>query len=155
MIVLLNLLSKKKKIRFQHLLICSTAGVLALACSYMLMLKREQMIVELGNDMFMYNQTDRYLYDKISSKKVFVECFGLETFLYRDIKDHYFVDERKVEEQNQRVEEFLNDNLSYEENDYTGLLEGKHLLLIEAESLTMAAIDETLTPTLYRLMKEG
>lgn len=155
MIVLVNLLCKKKKMCVQHILICCTAGALALACSYMLMLKREQMIVELGNDMFMYNQTDRYLYDKISSKKTFVECFGLETFLYRDIKDHYFVDEKKEEEQDQRVEEFLNNNLTYEENDYTGLLEGKHLFLIEAESLTMAAIDETLTPTLYRLMNEG
>ena len=63
------------------------------------------MIVNLGNDVFVYNQTDRYLYDKISSKKTFVEYFGLESFLYRNLKDHYFVNEAKAEEEIKKIED--------------------------------------------------
>ena len=38
--------------------------------------------------------------DKISSKKTFVEYFGLETFFYRDLKDHFLMSETKQEEEN-------------------------------------------------------
>ena len=155
LIVLLCLLRRKKSKRIQYSLICIVLGALALVSSFAMGLQREQMIVDLGNDVFVYNQTDRYLYDKISSKKTFVEYFGLESFLYRDLKDHYFVNGSKTEEEIKIINEFLSENLSYEENEYTGMLEGKHLLLIEAESLTMAAIDETLTPTLHKLLNEG
>ena len=41
------------------------------------------------------------------------------------------------------------------QNDYTGLFAGKNLILICAEALSDAAIDETLTPTLYRLTHNG
>ena len=153
MVLLFCLLRRKKAKKIQYTLICLVLGALSLVSTYAMGMQREQMIIGLGNDMFMYNQTDRYLYDKISSKKTFVEYFGLESFLYRDIKDHYFT--VSTAEENQKIETFLNENLSYEKNEYTGFLEGKHLLLIEAESLTMAAIDETLTPTLYKLMNEG
>ena len=41
------------------------------------------------------------------------------------------------------------------QNAYTGLFEGKNLILITAEALTLEAIDPELTPTLYRLANEG
>ena len=41
------------------------------------------------------------------------------------------------------------------ENEYTGLFEGKNLILITAEAFTGAFIDPELTPTLYRLANEG
>ncbi|MCI5700284.1 MAG: sulfatase-like hydrolase/transferase [Lachnospiraceae bacterium] len=41
------------------------------------------------------------------------------------------------------------------QNDYTGLFAGKNLILICAEALSDAVIDETLTPTLYRLTHNG
>ncbi len=40
-------------------------------------------------------------------------------------------------------------------NEYTGLFEGKNLILITAEGFATPAIDEELTPTLYRLTHEG
>lgn len=42
-----------------------------------------------------------------------------------------------------------------ETNEYTGLFAGKNLILITAESFSTPAIDEVLTPTLYRLTHEG
>lgn len=40
-------------------------------------------------------------------------------------------------------------------NEYTGLLEGKNLILITAEAFTGAWLDPELTPTLWRLVHEG
>lgn len=148
-------LRKNQSKNIQYTLICLVSGTLLFGTSVLCGMKYNQMIVDLGRDVFMYNQTDRYLYDKIPSKKMFVEYFGLETFFFRDIKDHYLINSAVLEEQYQRVDEFLSGNLPYEENEMTGILSGKHLLLVEAESLTMAAVDEKLTPTLYRLLHEG
>ena len=41
------------------------------------------------------------------------------------------------------------------ENEYTGLFEGKNLIMICAESFNYAIIDPELTPTLYRLTTQG
>ena len=40
-------------------------------------------------------------------------------------------------------------------NDYTGMFQGKNLILITAEAFSRFAIDPELTPTLYRLQTEG
>lgn len=42
-----------------------------------------------------------------------------------------------------------------QQNDYTGLFEGKNLILITAEAFSPYVISEELTPTLYRLTHEG
>lgn len=41
------------------------------------------------------------------------------------------------------------------QNEYTGLFEGKNLILICAEAFSDAVIDEKLTPTLYRMTHNG
>ena len=41
-----------------------------------------------------------------------------------------------------------------QQNDYTGLFEGKNLILITAEAFSPYAVDPELTPTLYRLTHE-
>ena len=41
------------------------------------------------------------------------------------------------------------------ENEYTGLFEGKNLILITAEAFSAQAVDPELTPTLYRMVNEG
>lgn len=42
-----------------------------------------------------------------------------------------------------------------EKNQYTGMFAGKNLILITAEAFATPAIDEELTPTLYKLTHEG
>ena len=42
-----------------------------------------------------------------------------------------------------------------QQNEYTGMFQGKNLILITAEGFSPAAIDKDLTPTLYRLTHEG
>ncbi len=41
------------------------------------------------------------------------------------------------------------------QNEYTGMFEGYNLITVTAESLAPYAIDETLTPTLYKMYQEG
>lgn len=45
--------------------------------------------------------------------------------------------------------------LASSENEYTGLFEGKNLILICAEAFSDAVINEKLTPTLYRMVHNG
>ena len=40
-------------------------------------------------------------------------------------------------------------------NDYTGMFEGKNLILITAEAFSAEVIDPMRTPTLYRLATKG
>ena len=40
-------------------------------------------------------------------------------------------------------------------NDYTGIFEGKNLIYILAEGFNEIAVDETLTPTFYKLVNDG
>ena len=42
-----------------------------------------------------------------------------------------------------------------EKNEYTGMFEGKNLIVFVAEAFSEMAIDETITPTLYKLYNEG
>lgn len=49
---------------------------------------------------------------------------------------------------------FINQGIT-DKNDYTGLFEGKNLILIMVEAFDMSAINETVTPTLYKLAHEG
>lgn len=42
-----------------------------------------------------------------------------------------------------------------QQNEYTGMFEGKNLIYLTAEGFSPYAIDEELTPTLYRLTHEG
>lgn len=49
---------------------------------------------------------------------------------------------------------FKNTTPTYQ-NKYTGMFKGKNLILILAEALDPIAIDETVTPTLYKLANEG
>lgn len=44
---------------------------------------------------------------------------------------------------------------STNQNEYTGMFEGKNLIVFVAEAFSPMAIDETLTPNLYRLYNEG
>jgi lipoteichoic acid synthase len=51
--------------------------------------------------------------------------------------------------------EYLDGVTPTRQNDYTGLFEGKSLIYICAESFSSLAIDEDVTPTLYKLANNG
>jgi len=50
---------------------------------------------------------------------------------------------------------YIENNPGTYKNEYTGLFEGKNLIFIVAESYSEIAVDEKLTPTLYKLTNNG
>ncbi len=53
------------------------------------------------------------------------------------------------------VHSYVNSLTPSRKNQYTGLFEGKNLILITAEAFTAEVIDPELTPTLYRMANKG
>ena len=102
-----------------------------------------------------YFETDSFLYDFMPSASVFVQKFGMEEFLIRDLQKNVLARTDEKEEKMKLVQEFLSENTPYETNDETGVFKGKSIILIQAESLTTMAIDPVLTPTLYQLQQDG
>jgi len=53
------------------------------------------------------------------------------------------------------MHEYFSSIMPTEENEYTGMFEGKNLIVFVAEAFSPMAINEELTPTLYKLYNEG
>ncbi len=54
-----------------------------------------------------------------------------------------------------KIDEFLLSTTVTPRNDFTGTFKGKNLIYVMVEAMDLVAIDEKLTPTLYRLTQEG
>lgn len=95
-------------------------------------------------------------YSNIPNTNVFVAQFGLNGLLLREfdirITPIEIQKELTLEEQ---ITQLLNQKSEPTRSDFSGIFEGKNLLLIEAESLNNLAIDPELTPTLYRIKHNG
>ncbi len=53
------------------------------------------------------------------------------------------------------LNQFFSEREPTKENEYTGMFEGKNLILITAEAFSPYFIDSELTPTLYKMQNEG
>ncbi len=106
-----------------------------------------------------YYGTPHYFFNYLPNSNVVVEEFGKIGLFYRDSigrvllqNDSQFgIDDDLIIE----VLDAIGKQSENNENEYTGIFEGKNLLIIQAESLMNMAIDENLTPTLYRMKEEG
>ena len=63
--------------------------------------------------------------------------------------------ETETKDQVAAVHQYMASQTPAMENEFTGLFEGKNLILITAEAFSQYAVDEERTPTLYRMMTEG
>lgn len=108
----------------------------------------------LSNPAKIYDKT--VIYANIPNINVFVETFGLNGLLLREydfkVETIELQPELTIEQQIYKVFEL---NLKPQKSAFSGIFEDKNLLLIQAESLNNFAIDEVLTPTLYRLKSMG
>lgn len=96
------------------------------------------------------------IYSNIPNINIFVETFGLNGLLFREfdftVKPIELKPELTIEQQ---ISQMLVQIIKPQKSEFSGIYEGKNLLLIQAESLNNFAIDEILTPTLYRLKTMG
>lgn len=63
--------------------------------------------------------------------------------------------EAETNETIQSMHKYFGSLTPSEKNEYTGMFEGKNLILLTAEGFATPAIDKELTPTLYKLTHEG
>ncbi len=63
--------------------------------------------------------------------------------------------EAETDETLKNMHQYFANVIPSEKNQYTGMFEGKNLILITAEGFATPAIDQELTPTLYKLSHEG
>lgn len=54
-----------------------------------------------------------------------------------------------------RLNQYVSSQTASNKNKYTGMFEGKNLIMITAEAFSASVIDKDLTPTLYRLATKG
>lgn len=53
------------------------------------------------------------------------------------------------------IDQYLIKRAQHQDNEYTGILKGNNLIYVMVEAFDYIGIDETLTPTLSKIMKEG
>jgi len=63
--------------------------------------------------------------------------------------------EGETNETIQNMHQYFANVIPSDKNEYTGMFQGKNLILITAEGFATPAIDKDLTPTLYKLTHEG
>jgi len=109
-----------------------------------------------STDPFLYYKTDHFIYATVPSTPQVVERFGILGLLQKDVTDILITPFlTNAFEENQAIGDLIDSQDQDEPNAYTGLFQGKSVLMIEAESLMHLAIHPTLTPTLYKLRAEG
>ncbi len=96
----------------------------------------------------------RYIYKDSYIPQLTVQRFGLFTTFRLDVQSLLAPRESKAAAV-MELDAFVESQTQTPENEYTGMFEGKNLIWITAESFSSWAIDERLTPTLYRLAGSG
>jgi phosphoglycerol transferase MdoB-like AlkP superfamily enzyme len=104
--------------------------------------------------------------DSISAKSIYkdfnnpnknMQVVGLYENLYRGIYLYIRNDSNKTKNAKIKVKQYLkdnnNDNLN--SNDYTGIFEGKNIIVILMESIDSFLVNEEVMPTLNKLSNEG
>lgn len=93
--------------------------------------------------------------DKIIAKNVFSE----ETFDSNKYNILNIDFDNLIEEENDKtikeMHEYFKQTIPTLKNKYTGIFEGKNLIFITGESVNINAIDENITPNLYKLTHNG
>ncbi|MDX9690965.1 MAG: LTA synthase family protein [Acholeplasmataceae bacterium] len=99
--------------------------------------------------------SDHYLYTSMFSKRDFVTKFGSTNLLIRDmiaVMTPNFSTKKDVSYIEKYFENYPKEHTP---NLYTGIFEGKNLILVIGETYDELALDPNLTPHLYKLKSEG
>ncbi len=99
---------------------------------------------------------DHYLHEVMQNRYKFLDRFGIIEYNIKDI-DMTLSKAKKglSEEEKAEVDAFVKEYSYRDINDQSGIFKNKNLILILCESFDESAIDEKLTPTLYKLKSEG
>lgn len=103
----------------------------------------------------MVTYSDMDLYTYMYNSQDALKKFGLLTYTQRDFFSIFRTDPLSESEYEILIREYFALQPGHDFNNYSGIFEDKNLIFIMAESLDTFAINEELTPTLYRLKTEN
>jgi len=112
-----------------------------------------------ATDIMQYYGTSKYFYYYVPNTNVVANRFGNFGLLYRDTigrlyihnETQYGIDDELIIKVLDQIAEDNNKVI----NEYTDIFKGKNLVVFQGESLMNLAINERLTPNLYRIRQEG
>ncbi len=107
-----------------------------------------------GNDWDVWKKP-RVVYKNFTDINKNMEIAGIHQFLYRDAVTTVFPKKKYSDEDFKRVDEFLAAKGPMKENTYTGLFEGKNVILVMMESMDTWMINKKDTPTIHMMMQKG
>lgn len=100
--------------------------------------------------------TPKYEYQNYTNSSFDMELTGMYQYVARDLWLNYLAPEPDHSEIFQIADDFFAKQANNREsNDFTGILNGKNIFLIQMESLDDWVINEDSAPTITRLMTEG
>lgn len=136
------------KIRILIALLCAIIGI-SINLLMVAMLRADYKIDNSWNK-------DYYLHEVMQNRYKFLDRFGIIEYNYKDIA-MTFTDEATElsEDERSEVDAFISEYSERTQDEYSGMFEGKNLVLVLCESFDESAIDPELTPTLYKLKSEG
>ena len=111
----------------------------------------------LGADtVLVWNQHEdpSFLYDNFSDDQANMNMLGLYQYTFRDVQNILASGGDISEEERAALENWLSQR-THEENDMTGVYEGKNLMLIQLESIDTWMLTESYMPNLYALKQES
>lgn len=97
----------------------------------------------------------RAVYKNFTDVNKSMEIAGIHQFLYRDVVTTIFPKQPYDEKDYKRVDDFFKNKGERKENEYTGIFEGKNVIVVMMESMDTWMVNEKDTPTLDMMMKEG
>lgn len=103
--------------------------------------------------MITYSDMDLYTY--MYNSQDALKKFGLLTYTQRDFFSLFRTDPLSETEYEILIDEFFENQEDHDVNNYSNIFEDKNLIFIMAESLDTFAINEELTPNLYKLKTEN
>jgi len=106
---------------------------------------------DLPDEVYQYSDFD--LYEDPYSPYLAIKKFGLFTYIRIDLENN--LDDSENASPQDEIAEYLSTLPSHELNEYSGLFEGKNLIMIMAESLDTIALDPALMPNLCSMMDES
>ncbi len=99
--------------------------------------------------------SDHYLYTSVFSRKAFVENYGSFNLIIRDLSKTLAPDFSYRDNVDFLDSHFESLEDTHEANAMSGIFKDKNLVYIVGESFDELAVNETLTPNLYKLKNEG
>ncbi len=128
------------------------AGVLALFLGGQLLIPK---LYALGEEPTAFFVDPEYEYGMFTNSAFDMELTGMYQYVFRDATRSWRVDEKDTAEKVQFISKFLSEKPEHRENEMTGILEGKNLIVIQMESIDDWLVTPDVMPTVYSLMEEG